>query len=153
MRSPAAQLGRHTATAIVALSRFEVFVSVSSSIASMSAAGWWGARRRRYNLALVAAGLVAFMCYLGALQVWCAETPGVEVTLFTTLFQGVGYLFAIGMANVCYFLGPGLERFVEPALRPRYRRWAFRAGLAFSVALPFAIPLLILARGCVPSEP
>jgi hypothetical protein len=117
------------------------------------AAAWWGSRRRRYNVALVAAGVVAFVCYLGALQARCADTPGVEVTLFTILFQGIGYLIAMGVANVFYLIGPGLERFVRPVARPNYRRWAFRAGLAFSIALPFAIPLAILVGGCVPGEP
>jgi hypothetical protein len=118
-----------------------------------TAGAWWGARRRRYNIALAAAGAVAFVCYVVAFQIRCANTPGVEVTLVTTLFQGIGYLFAMGLANVCYQLGPGLERFVLPTARPQYRRWAFRAGLAFSVALPFAIPLVILTTGCVPGEP
>jgi hypothetical protein len=111
---------------------------------------WWASRRRRYNLALVAAGVLAFICYLAAFELRCANTPGAEVTLFTTLFQGITYLLAMGLANLFYQLGPGLERFVEPSLRPDYRRWAFRAGLAFSVALPFAVPLVILAKGCGP---
>lgn len=115
----------------------------------LSAAAWWGARRRRYNLVLAAAGVLAFAGYVAALGARCADTPGVEVTLFTTLFQGVGYLLAIALANVCYNLGAAVERRVPPAARPRYRRWAYAAGLAFSVALPFCIPLLILTRGCV----
>ena len=114
----------------------------------LSATEWWAARRLRYNMALAAAGVLAFVCYLIALQFRCANTSGVEVTLFTTLFQGIGYLVAMGLANLCYGLGPGLERFVQPTARTDYRKWTFRAGLAFSVALPFAIPLMILIMGC-----
>ena len=117
------------------------------------AAQWWGSRRRQYNISLVFAGIVAFACYVAALEIRCAATPGVEITLFTTYFQGVGYLFAIALANVCYFLGPSLERFIPPARIDQYRTWAFRAGLMFSVVLPFAVPLFILRQGCTASEP
>ncbi len=116
---------------------------------AVDAAAWWGARRGRYNRALVAAGALAFLGYCAALGARCPDTA--EVTVFTTLFQGVGYLLAMALANVCYGLGPAVERLVPPAFRGRYRRWAFAAGLAFSAALPFCIPLLILTRGCAPS--
>ena len=127
---------------------------MTESLPAESAAEWWGARRRRYNLALLAAGAVAFVCYVSVVWTRCAGVLGADVTVFTTLFQGIGYLLAMGLANLCYYLGPGLERFVAPAHRATYRRWAFRAGLYFSVALPFIVPLVLLVRGCVPtSEP
>ena len=113
---------------------------------------WWGPRRRRYNLALVIAGLVAFAAYLAALALRCADTPGVEVTLFTTLFQGLAYLLAMVVANLCYQLGPALERFVPVASRASYRRWAYGAGVGFSVLLPLMVPLSIVVAGCAPGE-
>lgn len=114
----------------------------------LSTREWWGARRGRYNRALLGAGVVAFVAYLAALAMRCADSPGVEVTVFTTAFQGVVYLLAMGVANVCYLLGPGVERLVPTSSRARYRRWAFAAGLGFSVALPFLVPLTILLAGC-----
>ena len=68
-----------------------------------------------------------------------------EVTVFTTLFQGVGYLFMIGVANVFYFLGPLSERLIRPRDAERYRRICFRLGFWFSVLLPFSIPTLLAA--------
>ncbi len=66
-----------------------------------------------------------------------------EVTIFTTFFQGVGYLFMIGIANVCYYLGPVSERVVHPRDPERYRHICFRLGFWFSVLLPFSIPALL----------
>lgn len=124
-------------------------MSTDSSITE-SAAVWWRARRRRYNLALLAAGAIAFVCYVSAVWTRCAGVVGADVTIFTTIVQGIGYLAAMGIANLFYFLGPGLERFVAPEHRAAYRRWAFRAGLLFSVALPFLVPLMVLIGGCAP---
>ena len=106
---------------------------------------WWRARRLRYNGALVVAGILAFICYVTV--AWTAIEridPGVEVTVFTTLFQGMGYLFAIGIANVCYYLGPVSERVIRPRDPARFRRIAYGLGFWFSVLLPFAIPALLL---------
>jgi len=115
-----------------------------------SAAAWWGGRRLRYNLSLLAAGAIAFVCYASVVWTRCAGVDGAEVTIFTTVFQGIAYLLTMGVANLCYYLGPVLERFVAPAHRTTYRRLAFRAGLLFSVALPFVVPLLVFVRRCVP---
>ncbi len=111
---------------------------------------WWDARRLRYNIALVIAGIAAFILYLVALEVRCREVPGVEVTLFTTAFQGIGYLVAMGVANLCYTLGPALESRLGRRNVAEYRRTAYRAGLWFSVSLPFLVPAVIIAFGCQP---
>lgn len=66
-----------------------------------------------------------------------------EVTIFTTLFQGISYLFMMGLANIFYFLGPLSERVIRPRDSERYRRLCFRLGFWFSVLLPFSIPLLL----------
>jgi hypothetical protein len=116
--------------------------------APLSAREWWGQRQWPYNRALLAAGFLAFLCYVIALEVRCADSTDVEVTVFTILFQGVGYLLAMGLANVCYQLGAGAERLVPHDARGSYRRWAFRAGLGFSVALPFLVPAAVLVLGC-----
>jgi hypothetical protein len=109
---------------------------------------WWRARRLRYNVALVVAGVAAFFSY--AAIVWTApagalgDAPeGPEITAFTTLFQAVGYLMAMAIANVCYGLGALGERVLQPRDVSRFRRVAYTAGLCFSVASPFTIPLLV----------
>jgi hypothetical protein len=110
-----------------------------------AAENWWAAHRLRYNIGLIVAGVLAFACY-GAVVEWCIriKAPGeFEITIITTLFQGVGYLFMIAVANVCYFLGPLSERIVRPKNISKYRIGAFRLGFWFSVLLPFMVPALV----------
>ena len=51
----------------------------------------------------------------------------------------------MGLANVCYLLGPGLESSVRPADVDRYRKTAFAMGLWGSLAVPALFPLVQLA--------
>ncbi|MGA2865177.1 MAG: hypothetical protein ABSF95_11930 [Verrucomicrobiota bacterium] len=104
---------------------------------------WWAARRFRYNIALVVAGILAFIAYVAVGWTLLPADADFEVTLFTMLFQGIGYLVMIGVANVCYFLGPLSERFFRPTDPERYRRICYRLGFWFSVLLPFSIPVLL----------
>jgi len=106
---------------------------------------WWSARRLRYNIGLVVAGILAFIAYAVIGSTLLPVDADFEVTLFTILFQGVGYLVMIAVANVCYFLGPLSERFVRPTDPERYRRICYRLGFWFSVLLPFSIPTLLAA--------
>jgi len=98
---------------------------------------WWESRRLRYNCGLVAAGVLAFAAYCVVCLMWLRD-PG--ITLFTTLIQGFAYLVMMGVANICYFIGRLLERFVKPGAVARYRRAAWLLGFWFSVLLPFAVP-------------
>jgi len=107
---------------------------------------WWEARRLRYNVGLVVAGILAFVCYVlvcFTLLPRVLDPSEIEVTLPTTLFQGVAYLIIMGIANVCYFLGPLSERVVRPRDVERYRRICYLLGFWFSVMLPFSIPVLL----------
>lgn len=107
---------------------------------------WWEAHRLQYNLSLVIAGIIAFCCYVAVVSSdrFMSRHPEAEITAFTTFFQGVGYLFMIAVANLCYFLGPLSEGVLHPANPHRYRRILYSLGLVFSVALPFGIPLWLL---------
>lgn len=105
---------------------------------------WWETRRIRYNLALAAAGIVAFIIYAVIGCVLIPTDQDFEITPFTILFQGMGYLVAMGVANICYFLGPLSERMLGPASEEKYRRICFGLGLWFSVLLPFSAPVLLL---------
>jgi hypothetical protein len=70
--------------------------------------------------------------------------PGAEITLFTTAFQAIGYLFMMAVANVCYLAGPLSESLVKPTNLDRYRSITYWLGFWFSVLLPFSIPALVL---------
>ena len=104
---------------------------------------WWEARRLRYNVALILAGVLAEALYVAASVVFAERIAPdeFEVTAFTIVFQGVGYVLALFMANLRYFLGPLGERLVDPTHRSGYRDWAYAAGLVFSVAWLFLWPL------------
>ena len=114
-----------------------------SSDTNLTAYQWWEARRLRYNIGLVVAGTLAFIAYLIVLHSFSDRIPDIEITLFTILFQGIGYLFFMVVANVFYFLGALSERL--PRLRDleSHRRLSYALGFWFSVALPFLIPITL----------
>jgi len=106
---------------------------------------WWASRRLQYNLGLIIAGVIAFIAYIVVGSTLLPAEALFEVTIFTTIFQGVGYLFMIGVANLLYFIGPISESLISPADPDRYRRVCFQLGFWLSVALPFSIPVLLAA--------
>lgn len=112
-----------------------------------SAFVWWASRRLHYNIGLVVAGIIAFVCYVVVCLTLLSRVlrpSEIKVTPFTTLFQGVGYLFMMGVANVCYFLGPVSECLFRPRNFERYRQICYGLGYWFSVLLPFSIPVLLI---------
>lgn len=116
---------------------------------SQPSSAWWGSRRLRYNIGLICAGVLAFVCYAVVcftLLPRVLDESQIEVSPFTTLVQGVGYLFMMGIANLCFFLGPFCENFVRPCNVERYRRIAYGLGFWFSVLLPFGIPALLTVK-------
>jgi hypothetical protein len=60
----------------------------------------------------------------------------------------VAYGVAMLFANFCYGLGPLAERLIAPRHVSAFRPWAFALGLGFSIALPFAVPVIFYLR-CV----
>lgn len=108
---------------------------------------WWSKMRLKYNLGLIFSGILAFMLYaiVVELVVFKSSKNGeVEITLFTTLFQGIGYLIMIGIANLFYNLGQITERIVKPKDTAKFRNRIFDLGFWFSFCLPFLIPLILL---------
>jgi hypothetical protein len=104
---------------------------------------WWESRRLRYNVGLVCAGMLAFLCYVVVcltLLPRVLDASQIDVTPLTTLVQGIGYLFMMGIANLRYFLGARCERIIRPRNIGRYRRISYGLGFWFSVLLPFGIP-------------
>jgi len=107
----------------------------------ISTRDWWKRKRLHYNFALVVAGILAFggMLFIGETR--CGTNPDYEVTAFTVSFQAFGYLIAMGLANICYLLGPLTEQWIKPFETNRYRWTAFLAGTLGSVCLPFLVPI------------
>jgi hypothetical protein len=87
---------------------------------------------------------MAFICYATVVWTFEGRIPGAEVTIFTTLIQGLGYLVIIGVANVFFFLGPIAEQVIRPTDPLRFRMLTYRTGFWCSVSLPFLIPAFLL---------
>ncbi len=108
---------------------------------------FWKSRRRRYNIALLASGFLAGVAFFAVLIAWGIWPPPpdqfahADFELFSLIGGPIAYAVAMGLANACYSLGA----YVEVLLRPRdpeaFRRRAFALGVAFSVALPWFIPV------------
>src|SRR5258708_2013975 len=108
---------------------------------------WWESRRLRYNIGLIVAGILAFVCYVIVVDRGMDQhkmSDEAEISLFTTFGQGIMYLFMMGVANFCYKLGPWSESYLRPPDVNRYRSWAFNLGFWFSVLLPFSIPVMLV---------
>ncbi len=73
-----------------------------------------------------------------------ARIPDSDITIFTIMFQGVGYLVMMAVANLFYFLGPVSERVIQPSDIMRFRKLTFGLGYWVSVSLPFLIPICLL---------
>jgi hypothetical protein len=59
-------------------------------------------------------------------------------------FQALGFAVVVGLANICYFLGPLAERLAKPDDVAMFRRRTFSLGFWFSVLLPFSLPAAVL---------
>ena len=107
---------------------------------------WWRQRRKPYNIGLIVAGILAFLCYAAVLSIFHRDDRllDIEITVFTILFQGVGYLIMMLIANLFYNLGPLTESFCNPRHPELFRRIIFSCGFWFSIALPFVVPGFLL---------
>jgi hypothetical protein len=110
----------------------------------MTAMQWWNSQRLRYNVALAAAGMLAFLAYLALAWSFADRFPDTEETALTIAFQAIGYLAFMLAANICYFLGPLSEVLLKPNNVLKYRQVTYSLGVWFSFALPFIIPIAAL---------
>lgn len=106
---------------------------------------WWNKHRLKYNKGLIVAGIVAFILYaIIGINLIMPNDPEFEIILFTTIFQGIGYLFLILIANLFYNLGYLFDRNFNKRNSFIYRRRLFNLGYWFSVSIPFLIPIILL---------
>lgn len=105
---------------------------------------WWNDRREKYNIGLILSGIIAFIIYALVVEFIVPSSEGIEITIFTIIFQGIGYLFMIGIANIFYNLGAIIENVIEPKNKEQFRKLTFNIGFWFSCGLPFLIPLILL---------
>jgi len=111
---------------------------------------WWFKKRSKYNKGLIIGGFFALVLYflLGVIIIEPREE--LEATLFTTLFQGIAYLIAIGLANIFYTLGSITDLLFNITNSNSFRERLFASGYWFSVLLPSvfisSIMLYILTR-------
>ena len=107
---------------------------------------WWRQKRMLYNTGLLVAGVLAFICYALVLSFFHRDDrlSDVEITVFTIVLQGIGYLVMMLIANLFYFLGPLVEWLSSPKYPERFRRILFNCGFCFSIGLPFIVPGMLL---------
>jgi hypothetical protein len=110
---------------------------------NLSAWQWWESHRLRYNIGLAISGILAFVAYIVVLYIFNDRIPDAEITAFTILFQGIGYLLFIGIANVFYFLGSISEKLPRIRDLESHRRMTYSLGFWLSVAMPFLVPITV----------
>ncbi len=106
---------------------------------------WWENKRKYYNIGLLLSGIIAFILYviLGTTLIMPYD-PEFEITLFTIIFQGIGYFFMILIANLFYSLGNIIDKELNKENDEKFRKNLFKLGFVFSVSLPFLIPIMIV---------
>ena len=112
-------------------------MNIAATEFGLSASAWWAARRWRYNVALLLGAVASFLCLLAIGWQFSARLPCLEFTAFSIAFGGIAFFVGLGLANLCYFLGPLAERWLHPKNVLGFRRAAFALGTAFSLFLVF----------------
>ena len=106
---------------------------------------WWRERRTEYNVGLAVSGMLAFILYvISGVRLIMPYDDEFEITLFTIVFQAVGYLFMIGVANLFYFFGVLYDLTYNRDNTSQFRKKLFKLGFWISVSIPFLAPLIIV---------
>lgn len=117
----------------------------TSNLTESQIKNWWSEKRTNYNLGLVVSGILAFVLYvILGVNLIMPYDDDFEITLFTIVPQGIGYLVMILIANLLYSLGVSRDLNYNKENTEKFRKNLFRLGFWFSVSLPFLAPLGIL---------
>lgn len=103
-------------------------MNIATTELALSTLAWWAARRLRYNAFLLFGAVASFLCLLTVGWLFEARLPCLEITAFSVAFGGIAFLVGLGLANLCYYLGPLFERWLCPKNVLRFRRAAFALG-------------------------
>jgi len=105
---------------------------------------WWKSQRSRYNKALIISGLASFISYVLVVEFYAnPKGADIEISIFAILFQGLGFMIILGIANLLYNLGAFSEKILNPVDVESYRNLTFRIGYYFSIILPIIVPPLV----------
>jgi len=106
---------------------------------------FWENKRLKYNVGLIVAAMIAFIAYviLGSYLI-APYDHEFEITLFTTLFHGIHFIFVLGIANLFYNLGYYVDKHYNKGNSEIFRKRLFNLGFWFSVGLPFLVPILVV---------
>jgi hypothetical protein len=112
---------------------------------------WWFEKRLEYNLGLIFSGVLAFFLYVFVVEFVVfnsdkVNTDDVEITIFTIIFQSIGYLFMIAFANIVFYGVSGSEfnRKSENILKSRIH--IYKTLFWISCCIPFLIPLFLFFK-------
>ena len=112
-------------------------MNIAATELAQSTSAWWATRRLRYNAFLLLGAVASLLCLLAVAWLFAARLPCLEITAFSVAFGGIAFLVGLGLANLCYFLGPLSERWLRPKNVLRFRRTAYALGTAISLLLIF----------------
>lgn len=112
-------------------------MNIAATEFALSTSAWWAARRLRYNAVLLFGAVASFLCLLAIGWLFEARLPCLEITAFSAALGGIAFIVGLGLANLCYYLGPLSERWLHPKNILGFRRAAFALGTTFSLLLIF----------------
>lgn len=107
---------------------------------------WWKNKRFSYNIGLIISGVLSYITYSIIVNHVVPFRTDDGFVIFEIFFQGIAYLFMMGIANIFYSLGPFAEKIINPKNVSKFRKRLFHFGLFFSCSLPFLIPILVLFK-------
>ena len=115
-----------------------------STVTEVGRRAWWSARRKRYNITLIAAAPLSLVATLAVWGLFEERLPCLEITGVSIILGFPLFLMGLLLANICYLLGPLSELMVRPRNVVLYRTWVYRAGTAFSLLLVLSPALVNL---------
>lgn len=107
---------------------------------------WWAIHRRAYNIWLFASAIGNLILCTVAANVAPRALPDFEITIFSLLPGALTLALGFALANVCYMLGPIAEGIVRPRDIEQFRRFAYQAGVGFSIGITIFPSLFALIR-------
>jgi len=108
---------------------------------------WWKSRRMRYNIGLIASGVLSYILYVALGSVLIAPYDcEFEITILGFVFQGFFFLITILIANIFYNLGAFTDKHYNKKNEEKFRQRLYNLGFWFSFGLPFLVPLLIIVK-------